>query len=92
MPRGERGLVRLEVADQLPADRRRGLGPLFDPLLHPVLPHRPQAEAGGVFDGGGRMLLGDGQQLDFARARAPAAAAAAAISARTPPARRANSS
>ena len=64
---GEPGLVRLQVADELPADGGGALGPLLHALLHAVLADGRQAVAGGVFDRGRRMGLGHRQQLHSGR-------------------------
>ena len=41
------GLVRLQVADQLPAELRGGLGTLLEGFLHPILADRRESEAMG---------------------------------------------
>lgn len=70
----ELGLVRLEVADELPGHGGRGLGALLNRLLHAVFADRGQAVAGGPVHGFGRVRLGDGQQPY--RSRRPARARA----------------
>ena len=64
---GEAGLVRLQMADELPADDRGALRPFVHALLHAVLADSGKTIAGGIFDRGGRLGLGHRQQLHFRR-------------------------
>ena len=55
-------LVRLEVADELPAEARRALGTLLEGFLHPILADRGQPEPVGVLGGLHRVGLGHRKQ------------------------------
>ena len=63
---GEPGLVRLQVADELPADGGGALRPFLHAFLHAILADGRESVAGGVFGGGRRMGLGHRQQLHSA--------------------------
>ncbi len=78
---GELRLVRLQVADQLPAHLRRCGRAFVHALLHAIFPHGGQPVARGVFDGGGRVALGHGEQTDLFRRAARAGAGGGEIGA-----------
>src|SRR5438270_14010287 len=67
---GSPSLVRLKVADQVPAHRGRFPLQLFDlplRLLHAVLAEVREARGDGLSDEGRRVSLADGDERDLAR-------------------------